>query len=94
MQQGTDDEILVQISPLSFSRCSEYIISPQLVPYRRLSLVLPFLLVSDNESETNKPPSHVLKAAAVICEAEPPSLPFTLSLSLYVVGGVLCIVIS
>lgn len=67
MQQGTDGEILVQISPLSFSRCSEYIISPQLVPYRQLSLVLPFLLVSDNESKTNKPPSHVLKAAAVIC---------------------------
>lgn len=66
MQQGTDGEILVQISPLSFSRCSEYIISPQLVPYHRLSLMLPFLLISDSENETNKPLSHVLNTAAVI----------------------------
>lgn len=40
MQQGTEGEILVQISPLLFSHCTEYIYSPQLVPYLPLSLAL------------------------------------------------------
>ena len=40
MQQGAEGEILVQISPLLFSRGTEYIFSPQLVPYLPLSLVL------------------------------------------------------
>lgn len=40
MQQGTGVEILVQISPLLFSCCTEFIFSPQWVPYLLLSLVI------------------------------------------------------
>lgn len=96
MQKGMEGEILVQISPLLFSRCTEYIFSPQLVPYLPLSLSFFFLSISDIRREPNKPPSDVMKVGAVICEA--PSflygpLPLRLSLSLYVAGHVHCIVI-
>lgn len=69
MQQRMEGEILVQISPLLFSRCTEYIFSPQLVPYLPRSLSFFFLSISDIRSEPNKPPSDVMKAGAVICEA-------------------------
>lgn len=57
-----------------------------------------FFSVSDNGSETNKPPTDAMKAGAAICEEEslslwPPFFSFTPSLSLYYVGGVHCIVI-
>lgn len=50
--------------------------------------------MSDNGSETNKPPSDVMKAGAVICEEDSFSLSWlhphvSLSLSFHLVGGAL-----
>lgn len=80
MQQGTEGEILVQISPLLFSRGTEYIFSPQLVPYLPLSLVLFSSPSMTMEVKQINPPMSPKQQSLASLSLWPPFLSFTLFL--------------